>query len=108
MKLISRKDVVEIALGLMIEVNLGTMTDANKNIVKQIANEVLYDVIKRVYDTPAIEERKESEWIILKEPTGGLPKRWRVRCPICRKTLRIRDKELWGFCPCCGTKMGKK
>lgn len=66
---------------------------------------ILMDIIDSI---PTVEERKESEWIILKEPSGGIPKRWRVRCPVCRKILRIRDKELWEFCPCCGTRMRKK
>lgn len=90
MELISRKDVKD-----MIK---------NKPF-SRIDERILMNAIDSI---PTIEERKESKWIILAEPKKGLPERWRVQCPICRKTLKIRDKKLWRFCPCCGTKMREK
>ena len=95
MELISRKDVVEVALRLMIEVNLGVMNDTNKHLVKQIANEVLYDVIKCVYDIPTVEEREESEWINDTKYSG-----W--TCKHCNyHDGNATDK----YCPNCGAKM---
>lgn len=98
MELISKDDVIEVALSLM--------NDTNKNIVEQTANEVLHDVIQCVHNIPTIEERKIGEWIRTGRTNvyGGEE----LMCPFCGDRVMVQYIEYELYCRQCGALLGDR